>query len=470
MIHNTKKNLAQWLQWLESLHPTEIDLGLDRIKQVAKRLLPKLFRADGTQSYPFKVITVGGTNGKGSTIAFLQSILISSGYTIGTYTSPHFIHYNERIQINALAITDNDLCDVFEQIELVRGDISLSYFEYGTLAAIYHFYQSKCDVIVLEVGLGGRLDAVNILDSDCSLVTTVDLDHQDWLGDNKESIGYEQAGIFRQAKVAIYGDDNAPESVIKHARKIGAKLWLNGIDFTYKFHSEHWEVLATSGLIDSIDLIKLNPLKFPVLLGDIQLKNACNAIMLLFSLQKQLSQISLQTINQGILAAFITGRYQCLTKNPDSYTEESADTSVGDSVEVIVDVAHNPQAARILKQFLSSKNYQGKTHAIFSILEDKDVCSVSQQLKHVFDSWNLFPVDSARAMDTKEIKNILQRHIKNIPITCYNDFSSAYETLMEQINSMDNNGSHPSDNIKKNRIIIFGSFFTVAKAMEYFHG
>jgi dihydrofolate synthase / folylpolyglutamate synthase len=458
MVHNTKKNLAQWLQWLESLHPTEIDLGLDRINRVAKRLLPEFFLSDGTQSLPFTVITVGGTNGKGSTIAFLQSILISSGYTVGTYTSPHFIHYNERIQINTLPISDCDLCCAFEQIELIRGDISLSYFEYGTLAAIYHFNQSKCDVIVLEVGLGGRLDAVNILDSDCSLVTTVDLDHQDWLGDNKESIGFEKAGIFRQGKVAIYGDNNAPESVVKYAREIGAKLWLHDSDFSYKSHLDHWEVLVASGLLDNADLIKLKPLKLPNLLGDIQFKNACNAIMLLYSLQKQLSQISLRTINQGILAAFISGRYQSLINSP------------GNNVEVIVDVAHNPQAARILKQFLSNHNYEGKTHAIFSILNDKDAFSVTQQLKHVFDSWNLFPVDSARAMNTKEIKNILQRHVKNIPITCYNDFSSAYEMLMEQINPMDKNASHPSDNIKNNRIIIFGSFFTVAKAMEYFHG
>jgi len=452
MVHKTKKNLAQWLQWLESLHPTEIDLGLERLEQVARRLLPELFLPNNSQSLPFKVITIGGTNGKGSTIAFLQSILIASGYKTGTYTSPHFIHYNERIQIDAKPITDDDLCYVFEQIELVRGDISLTYFEYGTLAAIYHFYCSKCDVVLLEVGLGGRLDAVNLLDADCSLVTTVDLDHQDWLGDNIEAIAYEKAGIFRNNKIAIYGDNNAPVSLVKYAREIGAKLWMIEEDYSYKTKSKHWEILPERGLVEGDNLIELDLLKFPQLLGDIQFKNACNAIMSLFSLQTLLNQITLQTINQGIQNAFVKGRYQSLITRQEN------------NVELMVDVAHNPQAARLLKQFLSNKNYNGKTHAIFSILEDKDVSSVIAELKLCFDSWNLIPLDSARAMNTSETKNILKRHIKNIPITCYNDFSSAYEKLMEQINS------HPSDNIKNNRIIVFGSFFTVAKAMEYFHG
>ncbi len=449
------RTLAQWLTWLESLHPTEIELGLERLNQVARLLLPDLFHADGRQSLPFKVITVAGTNGKGSSIAFIQSILHYSAYKTGVYTSPHFIHYNERIQINTIAITDSELCSVFEKIEAVRGDISLTYFEYGTLAAIYYFYHTQCEVIVMEVGLGGRLDAVNILDADCSLITTVDLDHQDWLGDTIESIAYEKAGIYRKDKVALYGDVQIPDSVANYANHLGVTLLQYGRDFCYQIKSDHWAVLT----FNKNDPTTIEPLQFPQLAGIIQFQNACNAIMVVHSLIKQLNQISLQTINQGIKNTFIKGRYQYLAKKPD----------------VIVDVAHNPQAALILKHFLSENwlstdQQKGQTHAIFSILADKDISGVINQLSNTFESWHIIPVDSARAMPPEKIKNILCTHIKHIPITCYNNFSGAYQTLMEQIKSMDQKGSNPSENNVKHRIIVFGSFFTVAQAMEYFHG
>jgi dihydrofolate synthase / folylpolyglutamate synthase len=454
MTKTTKKNLNQWLVWLESLHPTEIELGLDRIKQVAVQLLPDVFLSDGRQSLPFTLITVGGTNGKGSTIAFIQSILQYSGYKTGVYTSPHLIRYNERIQINAQAITDNDLCSVFEKIEAVRGDISLTYFEYGTLAAIYHFYQSQCDVIVLEVGLGGRLDAVNILDADCSLITTVDLDHQDWLGDDIESIAREKAGIYRKNQIAIYGDTPVPDSIINYVNQLGVKLLRYDKDFSYKISSDHWTIITSK----NTSITNVGELKFPRLAGEIQLQNASNAILALLSLH-QLSQISLKTINQGIQNAFILGRYQYLATKPD----------------VIIDVAHNPQAALMLNRFLSgtpfsAEKFQGQTHAIFSILEDKDISGVIDQLAQSIDSWHIIPVDSPRAMNPEDIKNILRRDIKHKPITCYNDFSSAYKTLMEQINSMNQKGSGLSENSGKNRIIVFGSFFTVTQALEYFYG
>ena len=444
MSLSRQKNIRQWLDWLESLHPTEIELGLDRIKQVAVQLLPDVFFT----GLPFTLITVGGTNGKGSTIAFIQSILQCSGYKTGVYTSPHLIHYNERIQINAQAITDNDLCSVFEKIEAVRGDISLTYFEYGTLAAIYHFYQTQCDVVVLEVGLGGRLDAVNILDADCSLITTVDLDHQDWLGDDIESIAYEKAGIYRKNQIAIYGDTPVPDSIINYAKQLDVDLLQYAKDFSYQTSSDHWAVIATKNSCIS----SVGEFEFPQLAGEIQLQNASNAILALHSLDK-LSQISLDTINQGIQQAFIPGRYQYLATKPD----------------VIVDVAHNPQAALILKRFLSAKKFQGQTHAIFSILEDKDISGVINQLAQSFDSWHIIPVDSPRAMNPQEIENILRRHIKHSPITCYNDFSSAYKTLMEQINPMNQKGSNLSENNMKNRIVVFGSFFTVTQALEYFN-
>ncbi|MFK5985835.1 MAG: folylpolyglutamate synthase/dihydrofolate synthase family protein [Pseudomonadota bacterium] len=443
------KTLAQWLQWLESLHPSKIDLGLQRIVQVAARLLPDNFFANAKQSLPFKIIVVGGTNGKGSSLAFLQSILIASGYKTGTYTSPHFLSFNERIQVNSSSIGDAQLCAVFEQIEAMRGDISLTYFEYATLAALYYFVQQKCDVIVMEVGLGGRLDAVNILDSDVSLVTTVDLDHQNWLGDNIEAIAYEKAGIFRNKHLALYGDENTPSSLVKHAKEIDCSLLQYGKDYSYNKQSQHWTIYPNRCFDNNSDY-SLGPLIFPLLHGEIQFKNACNAIVLLNNLQQQLPKITLQTINKGIEKASIEGRYQCLSKSKN--------------IDVFVDVAHNPQAAKILNTILSEPAYTGQTHAIFAILDDKDIRGVVQQLINSFDAWHIIRLDSARATTQQKIKDIIQSENKNIPVSCYNEFSVALKTVMEQNNSM---VSKDLTGVK-NRVIIFGSFLTVAQAMAFF--
>jgi dihydrofolate synthase/folylpolyglutamate synthase len=451
--HNT---LAQWLDYLENLHPTEIELGLDRIYQVAQRLLPDLFDSNGTQSAPFKIITVGGTNGKGSTIAFIQSILIESGYKTGTYTSPHFLEFNERIQINAQNISDKDLCIAFEHIEIARGNISLTYFEYTTLASFYYFYQSQCDVIVLEVGLGGRLDGVNILDANCSLVTTVDLDHQDWLGDTKEIIAYEKAGIYRTGKISIYGDNDTPDSLLRYSQKIVSNLYQYGVDYSYTKQKDVWSIkilnpsLITCSAVNASEINasligNLVQLRYPQLTGEIQFKNATNAIISLLSNTKDFDKVSIQSINEGIHKAYIMGRCQYLSHLPD----------------VIVDVAHNPQAAKQLSCFLK-ESANIKNHAIFSILSDKDIGAVINELKSSFSSWHIIPLDSPRALPTQQIKNNLQRHIKNKPITCYNDFPTAYKTVMEEIKLMDQSFS-------ENRIIVFGSFLNVAQAMEYFH-
>ncbi len=448
LLHDDKEkkwNLAQWLQWLETLHPDEIELGLDRISQVAKRLLPELFHADGSQALPFKVITIGGTNGKGSTIAFLQSILIASGYTTGSYTSPHFLTFNERIQVNSNLIADAELCVIFEQIEQLRGNISLTYFEYTTLAAICYFVQQKCDVIVMEVGLGGRLDAVNMIEPSVSLVTTVDLDHQDWLGDTIEAIAYEKSGIFRKNKVAFYGDRNIPDSVVEQANKLDSLLFQYGKDYSYTKNSASWTIFCRLFGCDDLD-----QLCFPQLAGEIQFKNLCNAIMVLKSLQKELTHICLSSINTGIKRTFVTGRFQHL--------------SSANHIDVFVDVAHNPQAAKILSHTLSETKFSGQTHAIFAILEDKDIAGVIKPLSSCIDSWHIINLDSDRAISAEKIGEHIQIENKNIPISCYNDFSVAYQTLVEQINLM----ALDTPQLINARIVVFGSFLTVAQALAYF--
>jgi len=445
------RTLEQWLVWLESLHPKEIELGLERISQVASLIYPKFFPANSTQKLPFKVITVGGTNGKGSTIAFLQSILESSNYKTGVYTSPHFLKFNERIQVDSIQIKDDVLCDIFEQIEQSRKNITLTYFEYTTLAALIYFIKEKCEVIILEVGLGGRLDAVNMLDSNVSLVTTVDLDHQDWLGDNIETIAYEKAGIFRKNNIAIYGDYNVPKSLEKYANKLNCQFLKYNIDYSFSQMANDWSITCKESFKKSIGT-KSSKLSFPKLKGYLQLKNDTNAIILLPQLE--LSNIDEKSINKGLENAFILGRYQHLLtdKNATVYT----------------DVAHNPQAAQVLKNTLSMPEFVGKTHAIFSILNDKDIKGVIAKLSGCFDSWSIIQLDSNRSIKNLELKKIIQSVDKNKTVACYNNFSEAYVNLINT-KIVSANRTIDKDGVKiVDRIIIFGSFLTVSQAINYF--
>jgi dihydrofolate synthase/folylpolyglutamate synthase len=308
--------LVDWLIYLESLHPKTIALGLERVAQVKQRLN---LEAD------FPVIVVGGTNGKGSVCAMLESILHAAGYRVGCYTSPHLLHYNERVRIAKQPVSDAELCASFEKIEQARNDISLTYFEFGTLAAMQCFIEHKVDVAVLEVGLGGRLDAVNVFDNDCAVIASVDIDHTDYLGDTREQIAFEKAGIMRSGKVAVCADGDVPQAVRDQARQVGAQLWCIGDEFSFTAHQGQWDFHGKSGARSS--------LPYPALRGTYQLHNASAALAALDALKDRLPA-SMGAVRRGLGEVQLAGRFQFVPGKPS----------------LILDVAHNPHAARALAQ------------------------------------------------------------------------------------------------------------------------
>ncbi len=437
--------LSQWLQWQETLHPQSIDLGLQRIQTVARRLHPEVFHVTGSQQLPFKCILVGGTNGKGSTIAFLSSILQSAGYKTGVYTSPHLLKYNERICIDQQMIEDQQLCRIFATIDKARGDISLTYFEFSTLAAITYFIQQACEVVIMEVGMGGRLDAVNILDADVSLVTTVDLDHQQWLGDSIEKIAFEKAGIFKKNRIAIYGDAPIANTMIQVAKQKKSFLIRYQHDYDYTIEEQAWSLQLR--ILDRV----LEHLPHPAIAGNIQYLNAANAIMTLMSIASDLPQLHQQHICEGLQQASIMARYQILSQQP----------------LVIADVAHNPQAVRLLKQYLEHPDllYENSTTsrittiAFFAIMQDKDYPQIIDIMADSIDHWVLPELDIERALPMQTLASAIHQKIKNTPLQCYNrdiTFEQILSSLKQQYPSF--------------RLIIFGSFYTIAKALEYYHG
>jgi len=349
--HNT---LDDWLKWQESLHTKEIDLGLDRIKKVYQRLFPK--------GVPFKVISVAGTNGKGSTIAFIASIYSQSNLKVAKFTSPHLFEYNERFTINSKQASDEQICHAFETIEELRNDTSLTYFEFSTLAALVIFSLEKVDIAILEVGLGARLDSVNTVDSDISVITNIDIDHVEYLGDTRELIGFEKAGIMRSNKPCICGDVNPPKSLIKHAKSINASLILVDSPYLGETH----------------------------LKGDHQKQNAAVAIETI----KQLSTIfpvTQKQITQGIKQASLPGRWQLKIINDKT---------------IIFDVAHNVAATQALANELSKKDTS--TLAIFCALKNKNIDAMIDKIKPVISQWLLVPLNVDRAISIQELSKKIQ--------------------------------------------------------------
>ena len=411
------KTLPQWLAHLETAHPNPIDMGLTRVAQVkdAMNLAPAC-----------PVIIVGGTNGKGSTCAFLSHIYAAAGYKVGTLTSPHLLRFNERITINNQPVSDDDIVAAFERIEAARGDVSLTYFEFNTLAAVDIFRLHQVDVMILEVGLGGRLDAVNVFDADCSIVTSVDLEHQTYLGDTLEQIAKEKAGIFRAGKPAIFGQDPAPHSLGQHAKNIGAKLLQLNHQFSYLTRIDSWQWQANNGSL-KIDL----PL--PALQGAFQLNNAACAVAAVQIMRQQLP-VSNEALAQGIAQAQNTARFQIIQRQP----------------EIILDVAHNPHAARALASSLNALPAK-RTIAVFSILADKDSDAVINTLQGSIDEWYIAPLDLPRGMTLTALTAKLKKH--NIQtIHPYNTIQAAYTAALSQVTEND-------------RIIVFGSFHTVAEVL-----
>ncbi len=393
-------------------------MGLGRVKDVADRLVL-------TPNFP--IISIAGTNGKGSTCAMLESIYLKAGYRVGAYVSPHFIRYNERIRTNQQEITDENLCQAFNAVEEARGDIVLTYFEMGTLAAMWHFGQSDLDVVILEVGMGGRLDAVNVFDPECSIVTSVDLDHMDYLGETREEIGREKAGIFRANKLAICGDNNPPNSLLNYADEVKVDLHLINCDFTISRGGDSWQFCTNE-----------NNLLLPLLSlqGDFQLNNAACAICAVQNLNDQLP-VSVDVIGEALRAVTLLGRFYTYSKNPS----------------IILDVAHNPQAAKSLAQNLLTTPCKGRTLGVFAMLADKDIAHVVSALVSQVDTWYLADTRNTRGATALHLKSYLQSQAIDGLTKCFDSVGSALRSAC-------------IDSDKNDRIIVFGSFYTVADAID----
>src|SRR5690606_5702917 len=365
--------LAEWLARIETLHSKPIDLGLDRVRAVAQRM---------GLAVPGVVFTVGGTNGKGSTCALLEAILLAAGYRVGLYTSPHLVDFNERIRVNGSPASDAQIIEQFKRIDAARDGVALSYFEFTTLAALLLFQEQPLDAVVLEIGLGGRLDAVNIVDADCSILTSVDVDHAAWLGDTREKIGWEKAHVFRPGRPAICADPMPPDSVVQYAQEIGADLWLAGRDFNYSGDRQQWAYGGRD--------VRRAGLAYPALRGANQLLNASGVLAALEALRGQLA-VPQQAVRVGLANVSLPGRFQILPGKPT----------------IVLDVAHNPHAVATLVQNLDAMGYFPYTHAVVGMMHDKDIAAVLAKFGDRIDHWYCAGVEGGGAASADELAGIV---------------------------------------------------------------
>lgn len=422
--------LTGWLDLLEARSGAAVRLGLERVAAVRAAL--------GSDPDTMIVITVGGTNGKGSTCAMLEAILRAEGYKVGCYTSPHLLSYNERVRVDGAEATDEALLAGFAAVEAARGDIPLTYFEHGTLAAWQVFRAARPDVAVLEVGLGGRLDAVNVFEPDCAIVSSVAMDHMDYLGGTREKIGFEKAGIFRAGRPAICGDPQPPASLVAHAAEIGAQLWISGRDFGFSGDRQQWGYWRYGAPPAHGALAKRGGLAYPALRGVNQLLNAAAALTALDSLRAQLP-VSMQAIRQGLMLAELPGRFQVLPGKPT----------------VVLDVAHNPQAAGVLAENLSNMGFHPETWAVFGMLADKDVEGVVASLKGRIDHWLLCDLPGPRGLSAAMLAERM-RAAGADGESIAGRFASPAAAFVEA-----RMRAAPDD-----RIVTFGSFLTVADVLR----
>lgn len=429
------KSLEGWLAHLEGLHPkgqAGIELGLDRIRKVKEAL-------GQVQHCP--VIVVGGTNGKGSTCAYLESIVAHAGYQVGCYTSPHLLAYNERVRVNGKPVDDAALCAAFARVEAARqqaGEIALTYFEFGTLAAWEVFAAAGVEAAILEVGLGGRLDAVNAYEPDVSIVTTVALDHTDWLGPDRESIGFEKAGIFRAGRPALCADPNPPQSLLDHAAAIGADLRLIGRDFGFERPAAEtgenrlqWRWWCRSG-----DKLIKRALAYPGLRGPTQLYNAAVALAALEALGDRLP-VTMQAIRPGLIETELAGRFQVVPGKP----------------AIVLDVGHNPQAIKVLADNLSGMGFFDRTYAVVGMLNDKDIVGALQPMKGKIDFWHLATLGGPRGTSADTLASVIANAGLGGEIVCHASPAAAMQAAKGAAAESD-------------RILAFGSFYTVAGALE----
>ncbi|RZL85867.1 MAG: bifunctional tetrahydrofolate synthase/dihydrofolate synthase [Variovorax sp.] len=416
------KTLADWLDHAERLHPKNIELGLERVRAVAVKL---------GLAFDCPVITVAGTNGKGSTCAMLESILTHAGYRTAVFTSPHLVRFEERLRVAGEAVEGDALAVHFEAVERARGDIALTYFEFTTLAILLCMSANKPDAAILEVGLGGRLDAVNIIDADCAVITSIDLDHMEFLGPDRERIGFEKAGILRAGRPAIVSDPVPPQSVIDHAHAIGADLWRVGRDFNVSGDKQQWGWKGRSQ--------RYSGLAYPALRGANQLINAAGVLAALEALRQRLP-VTAQAVRTGLATVELPGRFQIVPGEP----------------ALVLDVAHNPHSVAALAENLDAMGFYPTTHAVFGVMADKDLAPMFARIGPVIDRWYFTDLPTARAAAASDLMARWQAQ------NTRNDASASVHSAPMQALDAAVERADPAD-----RIVVFGSFFTVGGVLEH---
>jgi dihydrofolate synthase/folylpolyglutamate synthase len=414
------RTLEQWLQHSESLHPKTMDLSLERVQQVrdAMRL-----------AFTVPVITVAGTNGKGSTCSMIEAIARAAGYRVGLYIKPHFVHFEERCRVDGASVTGESLCEDFQAVEDARGETALTTFEFSTLAILRRLAREPLDLVILEVGLGGRYDAVNAIDADCSVITSIDLDHTEFLGPDRESIGREKAGILRTGRPGIVSDPVPPQSILDRAQEIGADLWLVGRDFNHQGDRQQWGWSGRGR--------RYHGLAYPALRGANQLLNASGAIAALEALRDRVP-INAQAVRQGLAGVDLPGRFQIVPGQP----------------ALVLDVAHNPQAVSALALNLDQMGFYPRTFAVFGVMRDKDLAGVIAKIAPLVDRWFLTDLPLPRAATASELARLLrEQRGDGVDISTHGDPSQALAAAL--------GAADPAD-----RIVVFGSFYTVGGVLK----
>lgn len=411
------RTLQEWLDWCERLHPVAIDMGLDRVQAVAQRM--------GLQFGQTVVITVAGTNGKGSTCAMLEAILLQAGYRTGVYTSPHLVHFEERCRVQGQSVQAQELAQAFEVVEQHRGETSLTYFEFSTLAILHLLSLAGLDVVILEVGLGGRLDAVNVVDADCAVITSIDIDHAAILGHDRETIGREKAGIMRAGKPVVVSDPVPPQSVLDHAQQLGADLWRFGQDFNFSGDKQQWNWAGRGR--------RYSGLAYPALRGANQLVNASGVLAALDALRARVP-VTAQAVRNGLAMVELTGRFQIVPGEP----------------VLVLDVAHNPHSVAALAENLDAMGFYPNTRAVFGAMADKDLAPMLARVAPMIDHWYFTDLPLPRAATAQALEQAWRAQNKRPDTTaqCFADPAAALAQAVAEAGAAD-------------RIVVFGSFYTV---------
>jgi len=418
-----KSSLEDWLAWQSTLSPREIDLGLERVH-----------KAWGYLGSPIPAainILVSGTNGKGSCVAYLQSMLLAAGYSVGSYTSPHLFRYNERIRVNGIEAADEVLCNAFERVENTRQSIPLTYFEFGTLAAFHILAEQGLDVAILEIGLGGRLDAVNIIDADVALVTNIELDHMDWLGHDREAIGYEKAGIFRSGRPAVFGDTSPPTTLISCAQKLGVDLQCFDEDFRIEQHNGYWDWIGRT--------TRRTGLPLPSMQGGHQLQNAASCLAVLESLEGRLD-VAQSAVCEGISSTVVEGRIQILNSDPIW----------------VFDVAHNGAATVKLADSLNDIQVRGRCYLVMGLLANKEVEAIVRPLAKLVDQYHFVGLTGPRGQSSGDLALKAGRYLSpDMPVKCHKSVQDALDYLEPIMESGD-------------VLVVSGSFMTVSAGLSWY--